>query len=159
MTALFARLTAAFDHELLLLCLERQLGLCGIVLPWFQSYLSGRSFGVLYGGFVSSIVYTVCSVPQGSVLGPRLFILYSADLALIAKKHGVTFTLSRMTRSFICIVSAMNTSRITVRLEHCIANINHWMSANRPKLNTNKTEELLWAGTKNCLSLHGGSFP
>ena len=60
-------LTYAFDtvdHELLLLRLERQFGLCGIVLQQFQSYLSGRSFLVLYGGSVTSIVYTVCSVPQ-----------------------------------------------------------------------------------------------
>jgi len=68
------------DHELLLLRLERQFGVRGIALQWFGSYLSDRSFQVLYGGSVSSSVVMLCSVPQGSVLGPRLFILYTADL-------------------------------------------------------------------------------
>ena len=39
---------------------------------------------------MSSVVYILCSVSQGSVLGPRLFILYSADLEDIAKEHCVT---------------------------------------------------------------------
>jgi len=78
-------LTAAFDtvdHDLLLLWLERQFGLRGIVLAWLRSYLSGRTFRVVYG-CTSFVVYIVCSVPQGSVLGPLLFIvgLYTADLA------------------------------------------------------------------------------
>ena len=107
---------------------------------------------------MSSIVYIMCSVLQGSVLSPRLFILYSADLADIAEKHGVTFhSFADDTQLYLhCIRD--DTSRITVRVAHCIADINHWMLANRLKLNTNKTE-LLWAGTKNCLSLYDGSFP
>jgi len=50
-------LTATFDtvdHELLLLRLGRQFGVCGVALQWFGSYLSDRSFQVLYGGSVSS---------------------------------------------------------------------------------------------------------
>ena len=86
-------LTAAFDtvdHELLLLRLERQFGLRGIVLAWFRSYLSGRTFRVMFSGCTSFIVCIVCSVRQGSVLGPLLFIGYTADLAAIAEKHGVS---------------------------------------------------------------------
>jgi len=86
-------LTAAFDtvdHELLLLRLERQFGLRGTVLQWFKSYLLDRSFQVLQGGLMSSIVHILCSVPQGSVLGPKLFILYTADMEDIANKHQVT---------------------------------------------------------------------
>ena len=70
-------LTAAFDtvdHELLLLRLERQFGLRGAVLQWFRSYLTGRTFQVVYDGCLSAIVQVLCSVRQGSVLGPRLFI-------------------------------------------------------------------------------------
>ena len=73
-------LTSAFDtvdHELLLLRLERRFGLHGIVLDWFRSYLSGRTFYVVFGGCKSRTVYILCSVPQGSVLGPLLFTVYT----------------------------------------------------------------------------------
>ena len=73
-------LTAAFDtvdHELLLLRLERQFGVCGRALNWFQSYLTGRTYCVVFGGSKSSVIHVTCSVPQGSVLGPLLCILYS----------------------------------------------------------------------------------
>jgi len=86
-------LTAAFDivdHDLLMLCLERQFGIHGSALEWFHSYLQGRSFHVIYSGPMSAMVHIVCSVPQGSVLGPRLFILYKADLAEVVKKYNVT---------------------------------------------------------------------
>ena len=52
------------DHELLLLRLERQFGLRGTALMWFRSYLSGRTYRVVYAGGTSSVVYIVCSVPQ-----------------------------------------------------------------------------------------------
>jgi len=86
-------LTAAFDtvtvdHELLLLRLERQFGLHDIILDWFRSYLSDRTFYVVFGGSKSRNVYIFFSVPQGSVLGPLLFIVYSADLADIVDQHG-----------------------------------------------------------------------
>jgi len=61
-------LTAAFDtvdHQLLLRHLKCQFGLRGIALGWFQSYLSGRSYRVIYAGSTSSVIYIVCSVPQG----------------------------------------------------------------------------------------------
>ena len=68
-------LTAAFDtvdHELQSLRLERQFGVRGTVLQWSRSYVSSRSIRVLYEGSTSSIAFILCSVPQGSVLGPRL---------------------------------------------------------------------------------------
>ena len=66
-------LTAAFDtvdHDLLMLRLERQFGLRGVVLQRFSSYLSGRSFRVVFGCHMSAFVVILCYVPQGSVLGP-----------------------------------------------------------------------------------------
>jgi len=87
-------LTAAFDtvdHDLLLLRLERQFGFHGAVLQWFRSYLSDRSFRVVLGTSSSFLVHLLCFVPQGSVLGPRMFILYMTDLADLVAKHQVNF--------------------------------------------------------------------
>ena len=74
-------LTAAFDtvdHALLTDRLERQFGLRDNVLEWFRSYLSDRTFRVVYGGNTSRTVVIFCSVPQGSVL-TRLFIFYTVS--------------------------------------------------------------------------------
>ena len=90
-------LTAAFDtidHNLLLLRLVwRHFGIHGIAVQWFRSYMQGRSFRVVYDGSTSTTIHTVCSVPQDSVLGPHLFILYKADLAEVVQKHNVNIHL------------------------------------------------------------------
>jgi len=85
-------LTTAFDtvdHQLLLHRLERQYGLRGVVLAWFSSYLADRSFRVSYNGDMSFEVYVLCSVPQGSVLCPRLFALCTADLDEVTNRHNI----------------------------------------------------------------------
>ena len=63
----------------------------GVTLLWFRSYLSGRSYRVWFAGAASGTVHVICSVPRGSVLGPRLFIVYSADLADKAVEHDINF--------------------------------------------------------------------
>ena len=85
--------TAAFDiadHSLLLTRLQKCFGVEGSCLEWFSSYLSGRSYCVVVDGVCSKVIYIICSVPQGSVLGPVLFILYVADLADIVAEHNVS---------------------------------------------------------------------
>jgi len=148
-------LTAIFDtvdHELLLLRLECQFGLRGIVLTWFRSYLSGRTFRVILSSSTSSIVlYIVCSVPQGSVLGPLLFVVYTADLADIAEKHGVSVHAFADDTQLYLHCRCADTALAAGQLEQCIADVGHWMSANRLKLNKDKTE-LLWVGSRHSLS-------
>jgi len=72
------------DHDLLMLRLERQFGIHGVALELFRS-----SYRLIHGGSMSAMVYIVCSVPHGSVLGPRFFIMYTADLSQVVKKHDV----------------------------------------------------------------------
>jgi len=142
-------LTAAFDtvdHNLLMLCLERQFGLCGIVLQWFWSYLSDRSYQVIYGDNTSSTVYIRCSVSQGLVLGPRLFISYTADLADVVEKHDVNLhAYADDTQLYLkCCRDEMIFA--ATRLQHCHTDVSRWMSADRLKLNSEKTE-LVWVGS------------
>ena len=132
-------LTAAFDtvdHDLLLLRLERQFGLHGVVLTWLRSYLSGRTFRVMYSGCTSFMVYIVCSVPQGLVLGPLLFIVYMADLAAVAQKHNVTVHAFTDDTQMYLHCSRDDTTSAADRLECYIADIGQWMSANLLKLHT-----------------------
>jgi len=92
------------------------------------------------------------------VLGPRLFILYIADLADEIDQHGDNFHAYADDSQLYVHCNHVDTASSVTRLERCIANIGHWMSANRLKLNADKTE-LLWTGTKHSLSLLGGCGP
>ena len=86
-------LSAAFDtvdHELLLKRLELRFGFVGNVLKWIESYLTNRTFTVMHHTQESSEVELECSVPQGSVLGPLLFILYTAELVDIAARWNIS---------------------------------------------------------------------
>ena len=68
------------DYDILLQRLETSFGIRGTALSWFQTYLSGRTQYVRCGATRSSAIPLVCGVPQGTVLGPVLFILYVATL-------------------------------------------------------------------------------
>ncbi len=87
-------LSAAFDtidHNILLNILENFVGISGRALAWFKSYFSDRHQFVVVNEDVSYRSQVQCGVPQGSVLGPLLFMLYMLPLGNIIRKHGVSF--------------------------------------------------------------------
>ena len=95
---------------------------------------------VFHGGVYSHLIYVTCSVPQGSVLGPLLFLLYTAELAELAARYGVTLhSFADDNQLYIhCRIDDVHLS--VADLERCITAIGHWMSTNRLKLNTDKPE-------------------
>jgi len=85
-------LSAAFDtvDHLILLCqLQTSYGLGGIVLAWLTSYLSNRTQYVHCSESTSTRLSVLFGVPQGSVLGPILFLLYTAVLVRLVESLGL----------------------------------------------------------------------
>ena len=87
-------LSAAFDtvdYQILLHQLQSRFGVTGVVLDWFTSYLTGRRQCVTINGTRSNPKLLKCGVPQGSVLGPLLFLVYVSPLGNVIRKHGLDF--------------------------------------------------------------------
>ena len=99
--SVFLDLSKGFDtvnHNILLRKLEFY-GIRGIALQWFKNYLTGRKQYVLYNNTQSSKQYITCGVPQGSVLGPLLFLIYINDIPNCLK-HSKSIDL-RMIQQFL----------------------------------------------------------
>ena len=73
------------SHELVLSRLSTRYGLCGSVLEWFTSYLTNRIQFVDINSTFSTIRHLGVGVPQGSVLGPLLYVLYTSPVADIIR--------------------------------------------------------------------------
>jgi len=102
-------------------------------------------------------VHVICSVPQGSVLGPRLFIMYSVDMADKVAEHDINFH-GYADDTQLCVHCRPEEIAATTKLERCITDMDNWMSANRLKLNMDKTE-LLCAETRYNMSMLNDSGP
>ena len=138
-------LSSAFDtvdHTLLLRRMESRLGIRGKVLQWFKSYLSGRDQCVKVDSECSQPVPLSCGVPQGSVLGPILFTIYTLPLGDIIRHHGLNYHFyADDTQIYVSIEP--NEQAETEALEQCISDMRQWMLVNLLKLNDSKTEVLL----------------
>ena len=85
-------LSCAFDtvdHGILLDRLRCAFGVQGVAISWIESFLQDRTQSVHIANQQSSTMKLVCGVPQGSVLGPILFLVYCADVMAIAHRHGL----------------------------------------------------------------------
>jgi hypothetical protein len=148
-------LSAAFDtvdHVILLERLSIEFGLNGLVLQWFKSYLSDRYQMVKCSGGTSAARALSCGVPQGSVLGPLLFMVYTAGLQKVIEGEGLSGYFYADDSQVRYSDYARNSASIRQRMENCILSISNWMASNRLKINPDKTE-LMWCGTSQQCSL------
>ncbi len=136
-------LSAAFDtidHNILLSRLEDTVGITGAALQWVASYLKDRTQSVVIEDSSSDAEPLLQGVPQGSVLGPLLFIIYILPLGDIFRRHTIPF--HGYADDTQCGIASKLTSlpNKIKELENCVADVRVWMRKNFLKLNDGKTE-------------------
>ncbi len=149
-------LSAAFDtvdHSILLKRLQEDFGISGTVLSWFSSYLSGRSQKVKIEGVCSKKFDLSFGVPQGSCLGPLLFILYTSKLFKIIESHlPNAHCFADDTQLYLSFKpgTILDEANAVRAMEACIAEVHQWMLSQELKLNPEKTEFMI-IGTRQQL--------
>jgi len=146
-------MSAAFDcvdHAILLQRLHLRFGLTDDVINWIRSFLTDRTQRVVYNGTGSTTQPAFFGVPQGSVLGPILYVLYTAELECIVERHGMKLHQYADDCQIYISVSVVDAPAPASRLSACITDVNCWMSASRLRLNPAKTQ-IMWLGSSQQL--------
>jgi endonuclease/exonuclease/phosphatase family metal-dependent hydrolase len=139
-------LSAAFDtidHNILLHRLSSWFGLTGPVLSWFSSYLTGRLAAVATPTGRSAATVVTSGVPQGSVLGPLLFVMYTTPLSELISSTNVNHHLYADDTQLFLSFSPGAHDFALASLQSTISSISTWMSANLLCFNPSKTEFLI----------------
>ena len=143
-------LFAAFDtidHNILLLRLCNVYGITGDALDWFRSYLTGRIQRVVIEDSVSVDQELAFGVPQGSVLGPIMYCMYTKPVSDIIQRHGLSHhSYADDTQLYMTMDHSNNDWRDGLaRIELCVSEIGEWMKRNMLKLNDEKTELIVFS--------------
>uniref|UniRef100_A0A3P9J789 Reverse transcriptase domain-containing protein n=1 Tax=Oryzias latipes TaxID=8090 RepID=A0A3P9J789_ORYLA len=156
-------LSSAFDtvdHKILLGRLENEFGIAGFVLKWFTSYLTNRTFSVYINGVLSDTAPLLYGVPQGSVLGPLLFLMYIYPLGkLLNNFKNVSYHFYADDIQLYCSFNDTELHKLTELLD-CLACVKSWLTSNSLQLNSEKTETLIVAPENKIpiISRHLGSL-
>jgi len=132
------------DRDILLKKMEWY-GIKGVVLSWFKSYLENRSQRVKFNGILSDPVAVNLGVPQGSVLGPLLFLLYINDLTKIVCGNC---EIRLFADDALIYTTGYASQEINDNLNEQMGRIEKWLKINRLQLNISKTKVMLVRGVR-----------
>lgn len=151
-------LSSAFDvidHQILFQRLKHSYGITGSALAWIKSYLCDRRQCVAVGSELSESQEIKIGVPQGSVLGPRLYCLFSKPIGRICDLHDMDYhCYADDSQIYIVVEPRDNWDDISARLMACLSDIRKWMSSNLLKLNQDKTELMVFVPKRNKSENH-----
>ena len=141
-------LSAAFDTidiDLMLHVLEYEIGVTGLASEWFSSFLRDRSQRVLIDNILSDTSSVNFGAPQGSVLGPVLFNIYSRSLSTVIKNCGFsTSGYADDNNAHTTLTLNFQYETITQKLPDLMEQISNWMNSHFLKINPDKTEIIVF---------------
>ena len=140
----FSKAFDMVDHDILLDKLHHY-GIRGIAHTWFKSYLTDRKQYVNIDGHKSTTKQLKYSVPQGSILGPLLFIIYINDIPNIHKL--AKFILYADDANII--ITGANMHEIEVQFNELSTALGEWVNANGLSLNIRKTNYMIFTRSRN----------
>jgi len=148
----FAKAFDTIDHSILLKKLEHY-GIRGVPLDWFKDYLTNRQQFVNYDSAQSFNESLSCGVPQGSVLGPTLFLMYINDLPNSSKYFNF-----RLFADDSSLFHTFNSDERHVDLTEVCMNMKDiikWCNANKLTINVNKTKYILFQNKRRHFVISG----
>jgi len=134
----------SIDHVILCKKLSR-LGITGNLLDWFCSYLANRMQTTAFNGSISAPSTVKCGVPQGSILGPLLFILYINDLQHLCDTCEAVLYADDCNLFFDFRADDPNVAAIVNAKLNCVSD---WFSCNQLALNASKTNYIVFSGRR-----------
>ena len=137
-------LSVTFDPIDILL--SRLCSITGDALDWFRSYLTGRIQRVVIEDAVSVDQELGFGVPQGSVLGPKIYCMYTKPVSDIIQRHGLSHHYYADNRQLYMTMEHSNNHwrNGLARIQLCVSEIREWMNQNMLKLNDDKTELIVF---------------
>lgn len=135
------------DHAILLMKLHST-GLSQDIIRWFRSYLSDRQQLVDVSGTFSSTAYVTCGVPQGSILGPLLFLAYVNDMSGVVQNKLLLYA-----DDSAILLSGKDIVTVEKALSDDLQTVSHWLIDNKLSLHLGKTESIVF-GSKHKLRSH-----
>ena len=133
----FTKAFDTIDHNILLTKLKR-LGFDGLNLQWFETYLKGRQQYVQLDDISSNTQQIKTGVPQGSILGPLLFSIYTNDLINSHNSFSVSFA-----DDISIVINDKNPETLSKKAEASLTNIMKWVDSNKLSLNIQKTSYII----------------
>ena len=140
--------------DILLQRLHEEIGVCGVPLQCFKSYLTGRKQAIAINKTSSSECDLIYGVPRGSVLGPILFTCYTKPLGAIARERGPSLHMyADGTQLYIAFKpvgdNENNLKLATEPVETCVDEMSSWMRKNKLQLNDSNTEVMVICSVHN----------
>ena len=131
------------DHPILVHRLHTDFGFTDTVLQWFSTYLTDRMHYISLSNHCSAFAPVHTGVPQGSVLGPMLFIMFIKPLSAIIDSHSIIHHSFADDLQLQMSAPPDRISELLHSMQSCIGDVKAWATANMLKPNDNKTELML----------------